>query len=186
MKKNVTTSEFIQAVENIKGCQFAAITYTKVKEQINRDLQGGKSNPFYGRLSCVKVVGGLQLGKSYENAVNNRTEGDFEGTFVAEPLPWGTWRKFPYTIENKGKNYVRFYTTASTTSNTTYYLDGNKVVEPTEIEAIKAAFRQKKESAKQQAVGVVGEEQVKPFNIEVSAILSANINHDNYTIAHII
>jgi hypothetical protein len=41
--------------------------------------------------------------KSVKDAIAAGERGD------VEPLPWGTWQDFPYTIEHKGNMYVRLY-----------------------------------------------------------------------------
>jgi hypothetical protein len=36
-------------------------------------------------------------------------------------LPWGNWKVFPYVIEHKGKEYIRFSKVNSTMKNETHY-----------------------------------------------------------------
>lgn len=42
-----------------------------------------------------------------------------------QPLPWGQWEKFPYTISHKGKRYVRLYIQGGQIE-TEYFVNGKK------------------------------------------------------------
>jgi hypothetical protein len=44
-----------------------------------------------------------------------------------QPLPWGTWLQFPYTISHKEEIYVRLYPTENCKLKATYLVDGVEV-----------------------------------------------------------
>ena len=44
-----------------------------------------------------------------------------------QPLPWGVWLKFPYTISHKEEIYVRLYPTENCRLKATYLVDGVEV-----------------------------------------------------------
>ena len=44
-----------------------------------------------------------------------------------QPLPWGTWLKFPYLISHKEETYVRLYPTENCKLKATYLVDGVEV-----------------------------------------------------------
>lgn len=80
-----------KVIAECKGARAASIiAHTK------QDLTGGKSNPFYGRVTKIAHVNGM-INWLYENAVNRQrgreeqpTDDDGEIVpFTAEPRPWG-------------------------------------------------------------------------------------------------
>jgi hypothetical protein len=44
-----------------------------------------------------------------------------------QPLPWGTWLQFPYTISHKEEIYVRLYPTENCKLKVTYLVDSVEV-----------------------------------------------------------
>jgi hypothetical protein len=56
----------------------------------------------------VRMVGRVGMDYNHLGAVQEKRE---SGELPAEPqpLPWGTWAKFPYLIEHKGGFYLRLY-----------------------------------------------------------------------------
>lgn len=85
-------------------------------------------------------VASYQVGASYENKVNNELnrEGK-EADFTANSLPWGAWRVYNRTIENKGKIYLRLYDcTLPIKPKSTYLVeDGARVATDEEVAIIK-------------------------------------------------
>lgn len=87
----VTLDGLREVIASVKGAKFATIvTKTDVK------MTGGKSNPYYGRVTKVARVHGM-INWLYENAVNNKREkegqpltndGEIE-KFISQPRAWG-------------------------------------------------------------------------------------------------
>lgn len=178
MKKQfVIVSELVQFLNKLVGCKFVSVVYETSIESNNKKLQGGKSNPFYGRVSSITATSGIQYGASYENAVNNRLT---DKSFKAEQLPWGEWMVANKTISHKGEVYVRLYATKAINSKTIYFVDGVRAENQGEVAA---AFRQKSESKRQSEVGIEKADQVKPFNINVKSIREFTVDGLTYNVA---
>lgn len=187
MKTNsVLVSEVVNVMNNITGCQFCSLSYSTDTDHINKKLAGGRSNPYYGRVSSVTDIIGCQFNASYENAVNNRLpKGDGKGEkFVAESLPWGEWLVPNKTISHKGSYYLRLYTTKATKKETTYILDGVKVADKNTIKAIEAAFRPSSSSNRQAAAGIEEKDQVKPFTLCIDSVNQISIDGKKMVIIH--
>jgi len=182
IKKFVTPNEFAEVINGLNGCQFASIVYVTETESINKKLIGGKKNPYNGKLSSITSISGIQIGANYENAVNNRTEEEF----VAEPLPWGEWIRANYLIGHKGNVYLRCYKTKSTNTEVAYYEDGNIVKDSDKLSDIYKNIRSNSDSKRQSEVGIDGKDQVKPFTINITNIMSAVINGVTYIITNVI
>lgn len=60
-----------------------------------------------------------RVGIPYKNP-----EGEVENE--GNPLPWGTWVKYPFLIQHRGKPYVRIYANAGQTRSS-WFLDGKRV-----------------------------------------------------------
>lgn len=182
MKANfINESEFIAIIANLKGCQFATIAYSSDAVSNNKKLQGGKKNPYYNRVVTITEIASAQIGKNYENAVNNRTaERDFE----AEALPWGEWIRPNYLIGHKGATYLRAYKCKTTKTSKKFYLDGKAVTDGKVEKEIQANFREHSESKRQSDAGIAVEDQVKPFNVNVTNIVFATINGTTYQVTH--
>lgn len=182
-KQFVTPSEFAEVINNIKGCQFASIAYVSDTASIDKKLVGGKKNPYSGQLKSITTMSGIQIGASYENAVNNRTEGK---DFVAESLPWGEWLRPNYLIAHKGNIYLRAYKTKSSKTEIAYYKDNVLVDDKATITDICANIRKSGESKKQSEIGIEEKDQVKPFTTNITNIRSAVIDGVTYIIAAIV
>ena len=181
MTKIITADEFVNIINNIKGCEFASLVYTTDVKSMNGKFIGGKQCPYYNRESKVTELGSAQIGKDYGKAVGNRIA-DEGVTFEAESLPWGTWKRVHYLITHKGETYLRAYLAKSTKVATTYYLDGQLPVDGYTTEDIMSYVRPTHTSAKQSALGIEDREQVKPLTINVSNIVYAVINKVKYII----
>lgn len=48
-----------------------------------------------------------------------------------QPLPWGEWSRFPYTIAHKGKEYVRLYPVPNAHTEVVYTVNGERVTRET-------------------------------------------------------
>ena len=103
----VSATDLVKVVANLKGCQFVTVTTLSAPEMNKR------GNAFYGRVLKLEKKY-LQVNYGFENSCQNRQEkSGVERTYVAEPLPWGTWEVYPRVIDHKGRN-----TYASTNTTT--------------------------------------------------------------------
>ena len=61
--------------------------------------------------------------KSVKDAIENKERGE------VQPLPWGQWKKYPYIIEHKDKEYIRLYPAVNSTSGAEvkYIVNGKEV-----------------------------------------------------------
>jgi len=61
-----------------------------------------------------------------------------------QPLPWGEWDLFPYTIKHKDQTYLRLYPGANANSEVQYFSEGStKTYE--EVEEYLLASEKRKE-----------------------------------------
>jgi hypothetical protein len=179
-KKNaISVNELVTIVSNVKCCQFCQLSYGTPVESLNKKLKGGQSNRYYGHVSSITSMSGVQINANYENAVNNRLpKGDGDGErFVAESLPWGEWLIPNKVIIHKGKYYLRLYVTKSVKKTTSYYIDGVK-----SNENIGAEIRESKPSARQAEVGIDEKDMVKPFTICADNVSEITLNGVTYNI----
>ena len=58
---------------------------------------------------------------SVREAIENGERGE------VQPLPWGRWVQFPYTIEHNGSMYLRLYPAKGAKLDVTYYVNGQSV-----------------------------------------------------------
>ena len=180
IKKNaISVSELVTIVSNVKCCQFCQLSYGTPIEAMNKKLIGGKGNRFYGHVSSITSMSGVQINANYENAVNNRLpKGDGNGEkFVAESLPWGEWLVPNKVITHKGKYYIRLYVTKSVKKETSFYFDGERT-----DENIKDEIRESKPSNRQAEVGIEVEDMVKPFTICADNISSITLSGVTYNV----
>ena len=179
-KKLINKSEFVNIINNLKGCQFVYIGYTTDAPSLNKKIIGGQSNIYHNRLTSRTEISGIQIGANYENAVNNRIN---EKDFIAKSLPWGEWLRTNYLISHKGKIYLRAYKTKSTTTNTQYYLD-NRLAQGHELSDILNNLRNNNSTSKRQSdIGIDEKDQVKPFTLNIDSINCAVINGITYVIS---
>ena len=162
MGVEISINPIMDAARKIVRGQFLSITYMS-EPQMRKT-----NNPFLG--DCVKVtLQVLQLGVSYKNSVENRS-GE---AFVPQAM--------------SGKHHIDEFIAQSNKDENQYYLclqvvnfakceskyfhkDGTPYT-ATEVEAVKAFFPAKYESKTQAAVGLTGEEQVKPFQVKIENVL---------------
>lgn len=199
---NVVMSELINVIKFFKGCTFVSVVWFSDNESMNDKLVALKdadgkgralkaNNPLFNRLTAISVGINLQLGIDYQKSVNNRLKKNgINEKFEAESMTWGHWFEytnekgetiscFPRLIEHKGKMYLRLYNAKNTRIRTTYYLDGEKV----SYETIKPYLKvEDKESGRQSALGLVKEEQSKPFTPKFESIKVMKINHTQYNV----
>ena len=181
---SIFASDFVNVMNSITGCQMCNLSYTTDIDHINKKLAGGKSNPYYGRVSSLTTLSNIQFNANYGNAVNNRLPKDAEEKFEPNSLPWGEWLVPNKSITHKGATYLRLYRVKNTESDVTYILDGKIVTDPATISDIDAAFRPAKESNTQAALGIKAENQVKPFALNVADIIHCNIDGKKMVVVH--
>ena len=167
---------------SLKGCRFCTVRYTTDIDSNNKKLMGGRKNEFYGKVTTATECKSAYLGADYENGVNNRlaTVG-MPQIFESDPLPWGEWYRFPYTITHKGGWYFRFYIGKQTKVNKTYYVDGNVADDQA---AVEKAFRTRKPSQRQVDAGVAPQDCVQPCSINIRNVVSLTVNENIYVISH--
>lgn len=120
----------------------------------------------------------VQLGFSYENAVNNRLEkqGD-ERCFEAEPLKWGTWVKGfeNKVIEHKGAYYLRYYHMRNADVQCVWMVNGVVANAEQFRKIMDYLSSHKKSNDRQTEVGLV-ENQVTPRAVKASGIIRLAVN----------
>ncbi len=82
----------------------------------------------YKEVRLEKIVEGtFRAGINFANlgSVKEGIESGERGE--VQPLPWGTWLQFPYTISHKEEIYVRLYPTENCKLKATYLVDSVEV-----------------------------------------------------------
>jgi len=109
----------------------------------------GKPSSSYKGAKLEKVtMGAFRAGIDYANlsevkeAIAKGERGE------VEPLPWGEWGVFPYSINHKGKTYFRFYPATGgiiQKPSVTYYVNGEEVDKETYQEMLPPSDRKPKD-----------------------------------------
>lgn len=63
-----------------------------------------------------------------------------------QPLAWGEWESFPYTITHKGERYYRLYPVAGSVPTVTYMIDGQPVSKAAYMDCLTPSDRARMES----------------------------------------
>ena len=91
------------------------------------------------KITSNKFRAGIQFKnlKSMKDAIESGERGEIQ------PLRWGKWKKYPYIIEHKDREYVRLYPSVNTASGitVTYKVDGIEVTRDTFNEYLKPSDR---------------------------------------------
>lgn len=125
MKMNI--ADITTILSTRKGANLSAI--------IGKELKTRK-----GVTDCVEKLTSIVIrgGIDYDNQ-KAVIEGREDGTLPEENagLPWGQWVNFPYHIEHKGTDYVRFYSASGLpfTPKTEYFLNG-EMVDKSQIQSL--------------------------------------------------
>ena len=168
-------NQVVRMIENVKGCQFANITYIS---------DGGIPQKVLGKgVVVTKLVRtDCQINFSYENAVNNRLEKQGnERNFVSQSLPWGNWvvGQENKLIEHKDTLYLRYYDVNNADIQSLWFVNG-RIANAEEFKKIMEYLQSKKKSiSTQENVGLV-ENQVKPKVVKVENILRLAVNGQVY------
>ena len=156
-------NEFINRVRDFNG--FASLTF--IKKNLVK-----KSCPIADVTERVQYSH-VQIGTSYENAVNNRCE-RINGTreFVSEPLRYGEWYIVNKVYTHKGEYYLRYYTNKNTRTTRTLFV-GNRPATASEIEIIKAhRYAVSHSISRRQAEqGIPAAEQVEVRGTKIAGII---------------
>lgn len=180
METNTFNNAVVNAVKEMTGCQFVHLIYLS-EPSLNKTQKAAIA----GTVEVTpiqKIVDTIvQVGFSYENAVNNRGEKE-QGApinFVAESLPWGKWVEGQENklIEHKGEIYLRFYGVKD--AHTTYeYFVGGKPATAEQIALIKEYTERK--PTKTQANAGLTENQVIARCVKINNVIAATINGTEY------
>ena len=173
--------DLIKMVSELKGCQFASMTYeneVKCKVAVKKQL---------GVITKLVELRNIQIGASYENAVNNHLE-NIQGIpdFKSFPLPFGEWvvGQENKLIEHKGQLYLRFYEVRNTTTKVTYNVNGVPATQ-SQVQLIEEnLYASSSYSNRQAEYGLTEQEdQVEPRVIRVDNILTLKTNKQEYAAA---
>lgn len=110
--------DIYKAIENYKAGTWVAILWEK-------ELKTRKGV----EASIVKMTEAtLRMGVAYDNKASVQEKRE-NGELPSENqgLPYGTWYRFPYLIESKGKLQLRVTTSQNTKYNTKYFMNGTEV-----------------------------------------------------------
>ena len=166
----------IEMISNVKGCQFANITFIG-DGGIPKKVINGKVT------KIVKTE--CQLNYSYENAVNNRLEkiGE-ERNFKAQSLPYGEWIKGYENklIEHKNEIYLRYYNVPNKKADETIWLVDDRLATDEEKALIFSYLKAKKEKeeSKTQFEKGLKENQVQVRTTKVKNIIRLAVNGCEY------
>lgn len=130
-----------------------------------KDLKGGKSNPYFGRLQKISLFSDRQFAE-YSAVVASRTE---DGEYQAEDMGYDTILPrlvSAKTLKSGERNYyINLMPKQQGSAVKTYYLlDGQMVTEKAQVDAIKANLHEKKESFTKQIAAGVDASRVVRFN----------------------
>ena len=146
-----------------------------------KDLKGGKSNPFFGRLQKLNLFSDRQFA-DYGSVVSSRTEsGEYETADMgydtilprlvsAKTLKSGERQYYINMLPKQQGSAVKVF----------YLLDGQMVTEKAQLDAIKANLHERKESfSKQIAAGVDADRVVRFNRVKFSNILLLSQGNGN-------
>ena len=169
-----TLSNLVNAVVNLRGCQFAHIVYEGKVPEVNKTESAQIGGAVTKVVSCV-----CQLNYNYENAVNNRLEKQGQARdFVAQSLPWGVWHTANKIISHKDKLYLRFYCANTNNQISVEYKVNGKSATSEQVQAIKEIVARK---AKPRYTQNGLQNPVEPRVVEMANIISLEFNGDEYT-----
>lgn len=119
---NVTTSIAEEIVAQIMGIRGQ---FTNVRFKSNVVLAAKFKHLSIEKITLATVRAGIDFKNlsSVKEGIENGERGEIH------PLKWGSWKKFPYIIEHKGKEYVRLYPSLSKKHipKVKYFLDGKEI-----------------------------------------------------------
>jgi hypothetical protein len=119
---------------NINDIMMRKGTIVTVTSQ--KEVKVKKGNAPITKLSVFQA----RLGVTYDNmkSVQEKRE-DGRLPEQNQGLPWGNWKVFPYVIEHKGKEYIRFSKVNSSVPTKTVYLRDGQEVSVDEVKSVALA-----------------------------------------------
>lgn len=130
--ETMSADKFMQC----KG-QFIAVEFTTEKKP---------RAEFKGTVLAKRVRMVARAGIDFANLASVR-EGIANGERgEVQPLAWGEWDRFPYTIAHKGERYVRLYPVAGSVPTVAYTVNGETVDRDTYAGYLTPSDRAKMES----------------------------------------
>lgn len=171
----LTQHQLAETIKNVKGTTFAELVTVTTPV-----LDGGKGNPMQGRVR-THTVQNVQIGANYQNGVNRQLgrEGHEDaGTFVPQPLAWGTWlvtNKIKQHTNKAGeyKLYLRYTVQPHMKPEVTYTFDGAPI-EKGDIQGLR--------KSRKPHTQVEVERDIKPRDVAFENIRSIKIDGTLYHI----
>lgn len=135
------------------------------------------NNPFVG--DCIKVTNIVcQAGVSYSNSLENRTGNKQE----VEPMRGK--HHIDWIIAQSDKDPQQYYIclqrVANAKTNSMYFHKNGDLYTTEEVVELKSFFYEKKDSPKQESIGLVGKDQVQPFQVKLENIISIKQGSEFY------
>ena len=170
LKTRATKAQVVNSLKDAKACRFGVgIIALSTPRVVKPKATAMEFNNLFGiDFNHVRKITLVENVRSYgyEKNVNAKIgKAGSEATFEAASLPKGyTWETYPCLKrkESDGTLYaVASYTNKDKTTFTSKYIVGNRLATKEESDFITEHLYQSKPSAKQTAVGIAEDEQVK-------------------------
>lgn len=177
----VSLLQFLFAIFSAKSYTQFGWRVAMIRPIEAKDLKGGKSNPYNGRLQKVSLFADRQFA-DYGAVVSNRTE---DGEYEVEDKGYDTILPrlvSAKTLKDGSRNYYLNMLPKQQGSavKVFFLLDGNLVSDKGTIDAIRANLHEKKETfAKQLAAGVAANKVVRFNRIKFSNVLLLSQGNGN-------
>lgn len=146
-----------------------------------KDLKGGKSNPYFGRLQKLSLFADRQFA-DYGAVVSSRTE---DGEYETQDMGYDTILPRLVSAKTLKSGERQYYINMlpkqqGSAVKTFFLLDGQMVTEKAQADAIKANLHERKNSFAKQIAAGVSEDRVVRFNrIKFSNILLLSQGNGN-------
>lgn len=146
-----------------------------------KDLKGGKSNPYFGRLQKLSLFADRQFA-DYGAVVSSRTE---DGEYETQDMGYDTILPRLVSAKTLKSGERQYYINMlpkqqGSAVKTFFLLDGQMVTEKAQADAIKANLHERKDSFAKQIAAGVSEDRVVRFNrIKFSNILLLSQGNGN-------
>lgn len=113
------SEKILTRILDCKGQYISLVTKTEVKPA------AAHKDVVLEKITSNKYRAGIQFKnlKSVKDAIESGERGEIQ------PLRWGTWKKYPYVIEHKEKEYIRLYPATNSDSGieVKYKVNGQEV-----------------------------------------------------------
>lgn len=176
----VSLLEFMASIFNAKSYTQFGWRLAMMRPIEAKDLKGGKSNPYFGRLTKISLFSDRQFA-DYGAVVGSRAEDGYEVQDMGYDtiLPRLVSAK---TLKSGERNYyINLMPKQQGSGVKSYFLlDGQMVTDKAQVDAIKANLHERKESFGKQIAAGVAEDKVVRFNrIKFSNILLLSQGNGN-------